>query len=320
MACFGPDRWRRQGADYVIRHTPARCGDRPIYARVRGTSTTEEEPLGCCAELQIFERPELIMWFPACPAWSLSACGLRKSDAIRGWWWSVRAGQGQTRSCSDTSGGVVRPGRAGRQDRPAAAGVNQRGLHLAAPMACPGRGWTGVERTGRVVVPAGPAASGSAGQGAGTGTGHARFGEDQRWTLARVADLIARMFHTRYTLRGVSYLLHRMGFSPQVPAHRAIEHDEHAIATWRREAWPAGNGSGGAGRLAVFRRRGRANAPSVESPHLGPAWPDTSGRGVGQGFGPDLDRRAGVCSARAAQPVDLSCPHPPRPHPPRPRR
>jgi transposase len=41
--------------------------------------------------------------------------------------------------------------------------------------------------------------------------------EDQRWTLARVADLIVRMFHVRYTLRGVSYLLHRMGFSPQVP-------------------------------------------------------------------------------------------------------
>jgi transposase len=66
------------------------------------------------------------------------------------------------------------------------------------------------------------------------------FGEDQRWTLARVADLIARLFHTRYTPRGVSYLLHRMGFSPQVPAHRAIERDEQAIATWRREAWPAG--------------------------------------------------------------------------------
>jgi putative transposase len=64
--------------------------------------------------------------------------------------------------------------------------------------------------------------------------------EDQRWTLARVADLIARLFHTRYTLRGVSYLLHRMGFSPQVPAHRAVERDEEAIATWRREAWQAG--------------------------------------------------------------------------------
>ena len=66
------------------------------------------------------------------------------------------------------------------------------------------------------------------------------FGEDQRWTLARVADLIARLFHIRYTLRGVSYLLHRMGFSPQVPAHRAVERDEDAIVTWRKEAWPAG--------------------------------------------------------------------------------
>lgn len=49
------------------------------------------------------------------------------------------------------------------------------------------------------------------------------FGEDQRWTLARVTELIARMSHTRYTLRGVSYLLHRLGSSPQVPAHRAVE-------------------------------------------------------------------------------------------------
>lgn len=66
------------------------------------------------------------------------------------------------------------------------------------------------------------------------------YSEDQRWTLARVADLIARMFHIRYTLRGVSYLLHRMGFSPQVPAHRAVERDEHAIATWRKETWASG--------------------------------------------------------------------------------
>ena len=66
------------------------------------------------------------------------------------------------------------------------------------------------------------------------------YGEDQRWTLVRVADLIARMFHIRYTLRGVSYLLHRLGFSPQVPAHRAIERDEQAIATWRKDAWVSG--------------------------------------------------------------------------------
>jgi len=56
---------------------------------------------------------------------------------------------------------------------------------------------------------------------------------DQRWTLARVALLIGRLFHVRYTLRGASYLLHRIGFTPQVPAHRAVERNEQAIATWR---------------------------------------------------------------------------------------
>jgi transposase len=61
--------------------------------------------------------------------------------------------------------------------------------------------------------------------------------EDQRWTLARVATLIGRLFRVRYTLRGVSYLLHRMGFSPQVPIHRATERDENAITAWRAETW-----------------------------------------------------------------------------------
>ena len=63
------------------------------------------------------------------------------------------------------------------------------------------------------------------------------WAEDQRWTLDRVSDLIARLFHLRYTLRGTSLLLHRMGFSPQVPAHRAAERDEGAIAAWRARTW-----------------------------------------------------------------------------------
>ena len=61
--------------------------------------------------------------------------------------------------------------------------------------------------------------------------------QDQRWTLARVATLIARLFHVRYTLRGVSYLLHRLGYAPQVPIHRAAERDEKAIAAWRTGTW-----------------------------------------------------------------------------------
>ena len=61
--------------------------------------------------------------------------------------------------------------------------------------------------------------------------------EDQRWTLARVATLIARLFHVRYTLRGASYLLHRLGYAPQVPVHRAAERDEQAIAAWKATTW-----------------------------------------------------------------------------------
>lgn len=61
--------------------------------------------------------------------------------------------------------------------------------------------------------------------------------EDQRWTLARVADLIARLFRVQYTLRGVSLLLHRIGFSPQIPKHQPIERDEDAVTTWREQEW-----------------------------------------------------------------------------------
>ena len=63
--------------------------------------------------------------------------------------------------------------------------------------------------------------------------------EDQRWTLARVATLIARRFHVRFSIKQVSRILHQMGFSVQVPQHRAAERDDDAVATWVKEVWPA---------------------------------------------------------------------------------
>jgi putative transposase len=62
--------------------------------------------------------------------------------------------------------------------------------------------------------------------------------EDQRWTLARVVALIGRLFHVTYTPRGVSYLLHRLGWSPQAPQRKAAERDDEAIATWVKDTWP----------------------------------------------------------------------------------
>jgi putative transposase len=61
---------------------------------------------------------------------------------------------------------------------------------------------------------------------------------DQRWTLDRVAELIEKLFATDYTQPGTSLLLHRLGWSPQVSAHRAAERDEGAVATWVKETWP----------------------------------------------------------------------------------
>jgi Winged helix-turn helix len=74
-------------------------------------------------------------------------------------------------------------------------------------------------------------------------TAQSGWDEDQRWTLARVATLIGRMFQVSYSLKGVALLLHRMGWTPQVPVHRAAERDDDAVATWRKSTWPQVKGS-----------------------------------------------------------------------------
>ena len=112
------------------------------------------------------------------------------------------------------------------------------------------------------------------------------WAEDQRWTLERVTTLIGRLFHVRYTLRGTSYLLHRIGYTPQVPVDRAAERNEEAIAHL------AGRDLGEASRLAAATgaylcfedeagqscaRRRPAPGPAAATP----PWPWCPGRGPG---------------------------------------
>jgi putative transposase len=66
--------------------------------------------------------------------------------------------------------------------------------------------------------------------------------EDQCWTLARIAGVVRRRFGVEYTLAGMDLLLHRIGWSVQVPARRAAERDEAPIARWREETWPVVKG------------------------------------------------------------------------------
>ena len=62
--------------------------------------------------------------------------------------------------------------------------------------------------------------------------------EDQCWTLARISDLVRRRFRVEYTLAGMDVLLHRIGWSVQVPGRRVAERDEAAVVAWREQTWP----------------------------------------------------------------------------------
>lgn len=61
---------------------------------------------------------------------------------------------------------------------------------------------------------------------------------DQTWTLARIKTLIGRRFHKTMTLSGIAQMLRRHGFSHQVPARRAVERNEDAVAGWVKDVWP----------------------------------------------------------------------------------
>ena len=62
--------------------------------------------------------------------------------------------------------------------------------------------------------------------------------QDQRWTLARIRDLIGATFRVQYTIPGTWYLLRRRGWTCQLGARRATERDDGAIEVWKKETWP----------------------------------------------------------------------------------
>jgi transposase len=61
---------------------------------------------------------------------------------------------------------------------------------------------------------------------------------DQCWTLPRIAEVVHTKFGVDYTLPGLDLLLHRLGWSVQVPARQAAERNEEQIVAWREETWP----------------------------------------------------------------------------------
>ncbi|MFD5815631.1 winged helix-turn-helix domain-containing protein [Streptomyces sp. NPDC127038] len=80
--------------------------------------------------------------------------------------------------------------------------------------------------------------------------------EDQVWTAARVATLIGRKFHISYSVSGATRLMHRLGFSPQVPVRQVAERDEEAVKVWKEATWAEVKGPGRpAGATSASRTR-----------------------------------------------------------------
>src|SRR6266496_316532 len=151
-----------------------------------------------------------------------------------------------------------------------------RAVRYAGGMRYPeGGGLTAAERARReqvreleAVLAAGPAVWG--------------WDEDQCWTLARIAEVVRRRFMVDYTLAGLDLLLHRIGWSVQVPARQAAERNEAAIAAWKEAAWPVIKASSSGWMVAQAEMGWVLAAAGWGSlPRAGWAWCCGAGGGVG---------------------------------------
>jgi transposase len=99
-----------------------------------------------------------------------------------------------------------------------------------------------LDELGRVLE-AGPAASG--------------WDADQRWTLARVAEVVRDRFGVRYSLSGLHLLLQRIGWSIQLPSGQALPKGPGGASSCLRPIAGRSSGHGAAApRMQTGRRFG----------------------------------------------------------------
>lgn len=101
----------------------------------------------------------------------------------------------------------------------------------------------------------------------------------------------------RLRVSGVTLLLHRMGYSVQMPACPAAERDEDAITVWREMTWQEVKPSGRRRRVHLFRGRSGRDRPSAQGPHRGSARHHPERHGVWPQPGTALGGRAAVLPA-----------------------
>lgn len=60
----------------------------------------------------------------------------------------------------------------------------------------------------------------------------------ERWTLARIQQVVVREFAVNYHPHYIGELLHRWGWSCQQPIERARNRDDTQVAQWLKTDWP----------------------------------------------------------------------------------
>ncbi|XKK39639.1 IS630 family transposase [Nocardiopsis sp. ARC36] len=92
---------------------------------------------------------------------------------------------------------------------------------------------------------------------------------DHRWTLARVRAVVAEHFDVTYSIKGMALVLHRLGWSVQVPARRAAERDDEAVQQWQQKVWPRLKAPRATWTRGCASRTRRARAAGRPPPYLG---------------------------------------------------
>jgi transposase len=128
---------------------------------------------------------------------------------------------------------------------------------------------------------------------------------DQTWTLARIKTLIGRRFHKSMTLSAIAQMLHRHGFSHQVPARHAVERNQEAVTGWVKETWPQVETPRRRSGLDLLRRRGRLLDDAAHDTDLGQARAHARHPGAGTLTAPVLHRRSDLLQAGRTLAPDL---------------
>jgi transposase len=84
--------------------------------------------------------------------------------------------------------------------------------------------------------------------------------QDQRWTLARAVTLAARLFGVSCSLKGMSLLLRRLGFTPRPRFTGPWSATRRPSRSGGRRPGRRCEASGGDRRVGLLRGRGRAGA------------------------------------------------------------